>query len=327
MTRVLVLGGSGFIGGHIAKAALEAGWEVRALRRDESRTGHLAGLPVYWLHGDLNDLPALQQAMRGVDVVFHAAAFYPQSSDPREVPHQVAYARQEIRTVLQAARQAEVPKLVYTSTLTTIGHPPPQENRLADERDAYIPGSLPKSGYYEAKIVMEKSVLEANAPDLQTVVLNPTAVFGPGDVHLTMGALLIAVARGWMVGWLPGEINVVDVRDVAQAHITAAQRGRAGERYIIGGHNYTVREALTIAATVAGRRPPRFEIPLWFINALVLLGDLFPSLPLPANHLRAVHLWQGYNTTKAETELGLTPRPFEETVRQSLAWFRRQGML
>ena len=327
MKKCLVLGATGFIGGHIARAALEAGWEVRCFRREESRFGHLEGLPVDWVCGDLMDCDSLRRAMEGVDVVFHAAAFYPKEGHPSKIPGQILQAKQEIQNVIEIASQTEIQKFIYTSSLTTIGHPPPQENRLADERDVYIPGTLAKSGYYEAKIVMEELILSACKTGFPAVVLNPTAVFGPGDVHVTMGGLLIGAAKGWMIGWLPGEINVVDVRDVGTAHIAAVDRGQIGERYIIGGHNYTVREALTEAARVAGAKPPKFKIPMWALNSLVILGEIIPTLPLPSNHLRAVHLWQGYNTDKAAKELGFTPRPFEETVRDALDWFQENGLL
>ncbi len=324
--KTLILGATGFIGGQIARAALEAGWEARGFRRDPTRCGHLAGLPVSWVTGDLNDLPSLRAAMQGIEIVFHAAAFYPKDGNPRKVPQMIGAAQQEIHNVLAACQQAGVRRLVYTSTLTTIGQPPAGENRLADERDFYQPGALPKSAYYEAKIAMEQAVLQAAAVDLDAVIVNPTAVFGPGDVHLTLGGLLVAVARGWMIGWLPGAINVVDVRDVAAAQVAAAQKGQRGERYILGGHNFTVRQALEIAAAVSRARPPRFEIPLWAIGGLVALGDWLPFLGLPANHLRAVPYWQGYNTTKARRELGLTPHPFEETVRDALAWFQKTNV-
>jgi dihydroflavonol-4-reductase len=325
--RALVLGATGFIGGHIAKAALAAGWEVRGLRRRTNRSGHLGELPVSWVRGDLKDYAALRLAMDRVDVVFHAAAFYPTDGNPRKVRQQVEYAEREIQNVLAAALAAKVKRFVFTSTLTTIGHPPAEENRLADERDFYVPGSLPKSAYYEAKFAMEQMVLEAVAQKIPAVVLNPTAVFGPGDVNLTLGGLLIAVARGRMIGWLPGEINVVDVRDVAAAHLAAAEQGIIGERYILGGHNYTVREALTLAANVAGVKAPRFEIPLWLLKSTVGLGDLLPFLPFPANHLRTVEYWQGYNCQKAYQTLGLTARPFRDTVWDALDWFRKTGQL
>lgn len=322
--EVLVLGATGFIGGHIAKAALAVGWTVRALRRNPNSTGNLRESPVEWITGDLRDPASLDAAMQNMDIVFHAAAFYPTDGNPRKVPQQIEYARQEIETVLAAAQDNAIKRFIFTSTLSTIGQPPAGENRLADERDVYQLGRLPKSGYYEAKIVMEQAVIAA-AADLDTVVLNPTAVFGPGDIHLTMGQLLIMVARGQVLAWLPGDINAVDVRDVAKAHIAAVGLGRRGERYILGGHNFSVKEALSQAAEVVQVKPPRFEIPMGLIKGLVLVSEIFPKLPLPSNHLRALPLWQGYNTKKAQNELGLSPRPFSETVQDSLAWFKAEG--
>jgi len=325
--RALVLGATGFIGGHIARAALDAGWEVRGLRRRANRTGHLEGLPISWLRGNLGDYASLRMAMDSVDVVFHAAAFYPTDGNPRKVRQQVEFGEREMQNVLAAALASKVKRFIYTSTLTTIGHPLSEDNRLADERDFYTPGTLPKSAYYEAKIAMEQMVLDAVAQKIPAVVLNPTAVFGPGDVNLGLGSLLIAVAQGKMIGWLPGEINVVDVRDVALAHIAAADKGEVGERYIIGSHNFTVKEALKIAANVAGVKEARFEIPMWAIKGLVNLGDMLPFLPVPANHLRTLEYWQGYNFEKALQTFNLVPRSFRDTVWDALEWFKKTGKL
>jgi dihydroflavonol-4-reductase len=325
--RALVLGATGFIGGHIARAALDAGWEVRGLRRRANRSGHLGELPVSWVRGDLKDYASLRLAMDRVDVIFHAAAFYPTDGNPHKVQAQVEFAEREIQNVLAAALAAKVKRFIYTSSLTTIGHPPSEEKRLADEGDFYIPGTLPKSAYYESKIAMEQIVLDSVAQKFPALVLNPTAVFGPGDVNLGLAKLLIVVARGKMLGWLPGEINVVDVRDVAQAHIAAVEKGEIGERYIIGGHNYRVKDALTEAASVAGVKPPRFEIPLWILKGLVAVGDVLSMIPLPANHLRTVEHWQGVSSEKAQQVLEFEPRPFHETLVDTIEWLRKTGHL
>lgn len=325
--QVLVTGATGFIGGHIAKAALAEGWQVRGLRRDPMATGHLpAEAAIEWIAGDLNDSASLARAMQGVDVVFHAAAYYPRRERMKTMAEHMAMARAEMQTVLHSAKASGVRRMVFTSTLTTVGNPPASAGRLADERDFYKLGDFPESVYFETKAMMEQMAL-ANNTDLEVVVCNPTAVFGPGDVHHTLGGLLLLVARGYAVIWLPVPVNVVDVRDVAAAHIAAAKKGRPGERFILGGHNFTVREVITIAAKAAGRRPPLFAFPLWAMRPVIWLADHFPALPLPANHLRSVNKWQGYNTAKAQTELGLQIRPFEETVLDALAWFKEQGEL
>jgi dihydroflavonol-4-reductase len=323
MKNVLVIGATGFIGGHIALAAIEQGWRVRGLRRVPGATGHIAQAEVSWYEGDIDHPDSLAQAFEGVEIIFHAAGYYPRHS--RNVPFQVAHAVKQTRNVVMAARRAEVSRLVFTSTLTTIGVPLLCEKRLADERDHYLPGSLARSAYYESKYAMESEVMRSAARGLPVVIVNPTAVFGPGDLNLTLGGALLAVARGWMVAWLPAQINAVDVRDVAQAQIRASEVGRIGERYILGGHNTTLRELINIAAEVSGVRPPRFEIPLGLVDLIVWLDDRIPPLDLLGNHLRAVRQWQGYNCSKSQRELGLSPRPLEATLREALDWFRAHG--
>jgi dihydroflavonol-4-reductase len=325
--NVLVVGATGFIGGHIAKAALDIGWIVRALRRNPASIGHLADAPVEWITGDLNDPDSLLKAMQGTDVLFHAGGYYPKRKERRAVHEQVNEALVQTRNVIQAAKSASVKLLVFTSTLTTIGKPPQGASRLANEDDYYIPGTMARSAYYEAKFAMEQEVILAAKEALPTIVLNPTAVLGPGEVHISVGGLLLAIARGWGVVWLPVTVNIVDVRDVAQSHIQAAILGKIGERYIIGGHNIKLRDAMNQIATMTRVPAPRFGIPLRLVEGLIRLDDALPFSNLTGNHLRAIHLWQGYDTTKARVELGLSPRPLEATFRDSLDWFTNQGLL
>jgi dihydroflavonol-4-reductase len=325
--KALVTGATGFIGGHIAKAALAQGWPVRGLRRSQG-SGHLeAGEAVDWQQGDLNDKAALERAMQGVEMLFHAAAYYPRRERLRNREQHLAAAQAEMETVIAATKAAGVRRVVYTSALFCIANVAPGAGRLADERDVYQLGDFPESAYFEVKILMEQIALAANGPELEVVVTNPTAVFGPGDLNKTLGSLLILAAKGFAFAWLPAEANVVDVRDVAEAHIQAALRGRPGERYILGGHNMSVKEAFSIAAKAAGRKEPWLRLPLGAVAPAVWLGDRIPGIPLPANHLRSIKRWQPYNTAKAEQELGLTARPFEETVRDALAWFKAHGEL
>ncbi len=321
--KILVLGATGFIGGHIARAACQRGWQVSGLRRRPGAVGTLGGLEVHWLEGDLDQPASLARAMAGHQAVFHAAAYYPRRGG--RVADHVARGVEETRHVLQAAAQAGVERLVFTSTLTTIGHPPAGQARLAHEGDAYLPGSLPWLAYYECKYAMESEVLRAAAGGLPAVVVNPTAVLGPGDVHLTMAGVLRAVARGRVPFWLEAQINVVDVRDVAQAQLAAARRGRVGERYILGGHNLTLRQLLQMVAELAGCKPPRWRLPLGAIDALGAMARAFPGLNLLGNHLRAVRHWQAYDCSKAAAELGLQARPLEETLVDALAWLRQAG--
>lgn len=321
--KALVLGGTGFIGGQIVRAALAAGYRVRALRRRHA-VGALADIThhVEWVLGDLDNADTLVQAAKGCDVIFHAAAYYPQSS--RDIPGEVAYAEAQMGRVLETARQAGIGRLIYTSSLTTVG-PPSQPGRLADERDYYSPGSS-DSAYYEAKFAMEQLALQAAVDGLPVVILLPTAVFGPGDVKPTTGQMLLEVAKGRIPAYFDAVVNVVDGRDVAAAHVAAVERGRVGERYLIGGHNLALRKALTIAAQAAGLAPPWFKLPRALVDSLVRLSDALPGVELPENG-RTLRFWQPLSTYKAEQELGLTACPFERTANDAIAWFREQHYL
>ncbi len=314
--NVCILGATGFIGGHIARAATQAGWHVRGVQRRPNYEGAIPDLPVEWMPGSLSDVDTLRRAMAGCEVVFHAAGAYPQ--DFRRIDREVAAARAEMDNVLQAARTARVRRIIYTSSITTIGQPPP--DRLADERDQYRAGSV-RSAYFEAKFAMERLALrESRNPDV--VVLLPAAVFGPGDIKPTTGVVIRDAMRGRFPVYFDATINAVDVRDVAASHIAAVERGRRGERYILGGHNLTVYQLLTLVCEQAGVPPPRYKLARSTVAGLIHLGDALPLIHLPEN-FRTFQFWQAVSSQKARAELGHTARHIVETVRDTVAWFRQ----
>jgi dihydroflavonol-4-reductase len=327
MYKVLVLGATGFIGGHIAKQALEAGWQVYGMRRTPGTYGHLQDLPIKWIEANLEDYPKLVSAMSGMDFVFHAAASYPTDGNPARVAEFTAAGAAQMKNILQAIRESGIKRLIYTSSLTTIGLPPSGEDRLADEQDFYQPGSLPDNGYYEVKSAMENLALDAARVGYDIVILNPTLMLGPGDTHLSSSEILLMIARGQAKAVPPGVVNIIDARDSARAHINAARIGKSGERYILGGLNYPIREAVAIIAEIAAVKPPAFTLPNWVLDLYIKAGDTLPFLPYAPYHLRAYRYWQGFNIQKAGTELGLKTRLLEETARDSIKWFLDQGIL
>ena len=213
----------------------------------------------------------------------------------------VEAARRQMRNVLDIAAEAGVGRLVYTSSFTTIGAPA-EPGRLADERDFYIPGSA-DDPYYEAKWAMEVEALTAARAGLPVVVLCPVAVFGPGDVHMAVSQPLLMAAKGRMPFYLDASFSVVDVRDVAEAHLAAAERGRIGERYILSAHNLTLQEGLTEIARVAGAAPPRLKIGGRLLDAVIAAGGLVPGSNV--GYLRTMRLWRPVSNAKAVAELGL----------------------
>ncbi len=174
---------------------------------------------------------------------------------------------------------------------------------------------------------MEDRVLQAAEEGLFAVVLNPTTVFGPGDVHLSTGEILTLLASGKAFAAPEGIVNIIDVRDVAEAHISAAVNGKPGERYILGGENYQIREAAEVIALAAGVPPPKFTIPVWLIKLYTCTAGRIGIIPPAPFHIKAFERWQGYNTGKAERELDLSTRPLKITIKDSLCWFEDQGIL
>jgi dihydroflavonol-4-reductase len=329
MTEALVLGSTGCIGNNVVRACLQAGWTVRAFHRSPigSKTWMLDDLDVQHVIGNLCDPRSLRSAMQGCDVVFHAAAYYPLHS--LDMRRSLREASAEMRAVLSAAALARVGRLVYTSTLTTLGSSA-EAGRLADESDFYLPGST-DSAYFECKWAMEAEAWRAVAEGLPIVIVNPTAVFGPWDVKPTTGKILLYLAKGRFPAWLDLQVNIVDARDVGQGQVLAAERGRVGQRYILGGQNQTVRSALTLAAEEAGVKPPTWRMPLGLLRVVVQVGEALGRLPLvrplPLEHVKTIREWRALNTDKARQELGFETRSLHDTLHDTVAWFRQHGYL
>ncbi len=318
MKTCLVLGATGFIGGHIAREAATRGWQVRALRRNPQAVGAIGDVNVEWINGDLSDRSSLLAAMFGCDVVFHSAGAYPHGT--RQINRDVQSALAQLRNVIEAARETKPDRLIYTSSFTTVGLPG-EANRLADERDLYRPGTA-GDAYYEAKWAMEVEALNSGLP---IVSLNPAAVFGPGDVHLAVSEIVIMAAKGRVPFYFDATFGAIDVRDVAAAHLNAVDCGRVGQRYILSNHNMTLKDGLTLIAQASGRKPLSIHIGPRALNAIIAVGKYLPGGMI--GHLRTMQFWQPLNNGKAVTELGLPSRPLADTLRDALAWFKAHGYL
>lgn len=317
--KAFVIGATGFIGGAIARAAVERGWEVRALRRRPSAVGALDDIAgqIEWIQGNIEETGRLAEALAGSDMVFHAAGYYTTRHAPLD--SHIKNATLQINQVLNAFEQSGAGRLIFTSSLTTIGRSS-DPGRMSDERDPYPVGSEPASPYYECKAAMEAAVMAAAARGLNCIACNPTMTFGPGDVKAFTGRLIIIAHQGLLAFSLPGELNFTDVRDVAAGHLAAGEKLRAGERIILGGHNFPVPEACRIVNAVAGRKPPLFTVPRQVVETIGRVMNLLPIFAFQ-DHMTTIHCWQPLNTSKMEQELGIRPRPFEDTVRDARTWY------
>jgi dihydroflavonol-4-reductase len=295
--RVFLTGGGlGFLGGHLVVALEEAGHEVR---RD-------------WV--DIRELDALQRAVEGCDAVVHTAAVYSYSRHASELEEVNVGGT---RNVLEACRSAGVRRLVHTSTAGTCG---PVAGRAATEEDGPPEWELTVP-YKWTKLEAERLVLAAAADGLDALCVNPTTPIGEGDDAPTpTGQMVRGIASGRYRATLrSGGLNLVDVRDVAEGHVLALERGRAGERYLLGGTNLTLAEVFALVARAAGRRPPRLRLPYACARALARVGLA------NAQEVALARLPAWFDSAKAERELGYAPSPIGPAVARAVEPLRRRG--
>jgi dihydroflavonol-4-reductase len=330
----LVIGAAGFLGSNLVRALLARGDEVRTMVRPTSNVRTLAGLDVERIEGDLNDLGSLERACRGVRLVYQMASYYPSHTVPVNIA--IAQALAETRTLLAAIRRADVDRLVFTSTLTTIGFPSGDSDRpprLATEQDPFVP-LFPDNPYLMAKAMMEQEILtQVQQHGLPVVVVNPTVCFGPFDSKPTSGTQILLIARRQMPAYVEGPLNVIDVRDVAEGLINAGERGKTGERYILGNLNTTQKGLNAMIARVVGAPAPIVPIPFPVARYGVKLGDwafrtvLRRPAPVPGFFVEMLKHMQQYDCSKAARELGPPRRPVDQAIADAASWFRENGYL
>ena len=325
--KALVLGATGQLGANLVRTLLAQDHQVRAFVRPTSKMVCLEGLDIKRVTGDLNDPDSLIPACEHMQVVYQTAGYYPLTTIPAD--EAIAQALKETKNLLNAVRQTGVERLVFTSTLTTIGFPT-APGQLADE-DCPCTTSFPNNPYLTAKMAMETRVLEATKEGIPAVVVNPTAFFGPYDSKPTSGTQILMIAKRLMPGYIQGPVNVIDVRDVASALIKAAERGRVGERYIIGNWNTTQQDLNKLIAHGAGVRAPVIPIPFLVAQQGAKVGEWVTKTILrkppfvPAFFVEMLKHMQQYDCSKGLRELGYPQSSVESAIRDALAWFKQNG--
>jgi len=317
---VCVTGATGFIGAHVAKLASEALGPLRVTYRDGTRLDRLAGLEAEPLRADVLDRSALRRAFRGCETVFHAAGYV--GSRPAERVWQVNALAPRI--AVEAAAAEDVRRVVVTSSVAGIGPAPP--DRPGTEEDVYRTGGLGLT-YPDAKHEGESEALAAGARlGVEVVVVNPSYVFGapldrsqPGE---TSSRMIGNYLRGRLPAIVDGQTNVVDVRDVARGHIRAAERGRAGERYVLGGHDVRWVELFARVAELSGVHHPLIVLPPE-AGAVARAAEAvrLPSLIAAEGVVLMAQNWR-YSSRKARGELGYRTRALDRTLADTIEWYR-----
>jgi dihydroflavonol-4-reductase len=326
--KALVTGATGFVGSAVARALLSARWEVRALARKGSDRGNLAGLDIEVHEGDLMDSKSLERAAQGCTGLFHVAADYRLGA-----PHPSQLYRSNVegtRNILKAARLTGVERIVYTSSVATIGIS--GDGTPGDER---TPSTLQNMiGHYKrSKYLAEEIVQQAAREGLWVVIVSPSTPVGPGDVKPTpTGQLVLDAAAGRMPAYVDTGLNIVHVDDVAAGHLLAYERGSAGERYILGGQDMSLREILEMIAALTGRRPPRVRLPYGVVLPIAYLAEGYAMLigksgRITLEGVRMSRKLMFFSSAKAARELGYTSRPPVQAFEDAIRWFRKRGLL
>jgi len=324
----LVTGANGFLGSHVTRVLLHHGDAVRVLVRPKSDTRALVGLTVARVYGDLRDPSAVAAAVRGVQRVFHVAADYRLwARHPQEIYESNVTGT---RNLLEASSQAKVEKFVYTSSVATLAVS--RAGRLSDERtEARLEEMI---GHYKrSKYLAEQEVLSSVGNGLAAVIVNPTTPVGPGDWKPTpTGRIILDFLSGRMPAYVETGLNLVPVESVALGHWLAAERGRVGERYILGGRNMMLKEIFDILSSISGRPSPRIRLPI----ALALAAgyaDLCASRLLrrepriPLEGVRMARHKMFVQSSKAESELGFCSDSIEAALERAVRWYSENNYL
>ena len=330
----LVTGATGFIGGNLARALWARGEDVRALVRPSANDLAIRETGVAQVTGDLLDSESVQRAVAGCETVYHCAATYAfWSPRPCEVYRSNVTGTENL---LDAARRAGVRRVVFTSSVSTIGIPDQVSHdpeRLGTEEMPPRPALL--VGYYkQSKYASEQVALAANDGEMEVVVVNPCAPVGEWDVKPTpTGQIPLSFARGKAPGYIATGMNLIDVADVAEGHILAMERGAPGERYILGYRNLTLKEIFDILSKITGRRAPSICIPHWAILGIAYFDEFIegallrrpPTVPVEAIKITKHPMY--VSSSKAVSELGLPQNPVEVALEKAIRWFRDHGYI
>jgi dihydroflavonol-4-reductase len=327
--RVLVTGGSGFVGSAVLRALAGGGRRLRALVRSGSPRANFAGVDCEIVEGDMRDQAAMERALAGARHLYHVAADYRLwARDPEDI---VRANVEGTRAVMRAALSRGVERIVYTSSVATL--------RAADAATSVDETSPLDEGqgvgaYKRGKVLAERLVERLVAEQgLPAVIVNPSTPIGPRDIKPTpTGRILVEAASGRIPAFVDTGLNLVHVDDVARGHVLAMEKGVIGERYILGGQNVSLREMLAEIAALTGRRAPTLGLPraplyplAWAAEAMGQITGKEPFVTRDALRMASHHMF--FTSAKAERDLGYAARPYREALSDALAWFRQAGLI
>jgi dihydroflavonol-4-reductase len=325
--KVFVTGATGFVGSHVAQELSRRGADLRILVRSTSKLANLEGIAAETVVGDLLQVDALRSALSGCDAVMHVAADYRLWVTDPERMHATNVTG--TRELLRLAREQGVPRVVYTSSVATIGFF--SDGRLADEA---TPVSIANMiGHYKrSKYLAEQEAISAAQAGQQVIILNPTTPIGPGDIKPTpTGRIIVDFLNRKFPAYMDTGLNLVDVAEIARTHVNALETGRPGERYILGGENLTLKQLLDKMSAITGLPSPTVRVPHSVAMLFALWDQTFTGKLLrrePRATVEAVRMGKKMmfvSSAKAERELGFRVLPVYAALRSAIEWFRAHG--
>ena len=324
--KVLVTGATGFVGGAVARALVNSGIDVRVLARAGADLQNLQRLTVERVEGDLRDQASLRKALIGCRQLYHVAAHYALWAKDPAIFYDVNVTG--TKNLLEAAREVGTERIVYCSTIGAIGLPP--GGGLGTEE---TPVSIEQmAGHYKrSKYLAEQEVLKLAKAGLPVVIVNPSAPVGAGDVKPTpTGQVIVDFMKGRMPAYIETGMNIVDVDDVAAGHLLAMQKGRIGQRYILGNKNLMLREVFEILSRLTGVKAPTIKLPRLAIIPLAYLNQWIANLTgqpprIPLEGVKMAKYKMHYDCSKAIRELGIPHTPPEVALEKAVRWFRDHG--
>ncbi|MCA1594930.1 MAG: NAD-dependent epimerase/dehydratase family protein [Chloroflexi bacterium] len=323
---VLVTGATGFVGAHVARRLVTAGFTVRALCRGGSSRRLLGDLPVEWRIGDLRDPGSLRAAVNGCSALFHVAADYRLFAARPQDLYETNVAG--TRSLLEAARDAGVPRTVYTSTVGALGLP---EGGGSGDEDTPAALESMVGDYKRSKFLAEKAAMEAVANGMNVVIVNPSTPVGEGDVKPTpTGRLIVDFLNGRMPAYLDTGLNLIAVKDVAEGHLLAFMKGQPGRRYILGHRNLTLHQVLRMLAEMTGLPAPEIRIPYSLAYSAALISTGLARVtrrepPIALEAVRLAHSHMFFDSSLAVADLGLPQTDVSAALREAVQWFLTQG--
>jgi dihydroflavonol-4-reductase len=320
-------GATGFVGSHVARTLAEKGADLRLLVRTNSNKKNLDDLKADLVTGDLRDSGSLEKGIAGCDVVFHVAADYRLwVRDPDEMYRANV---EGTRAILEAARKANIRRVVYTSSVATMGFT--SNGQPADEKS---PVSLANmiGPYKRSKFMAEQVAIEAARAGQDVVIVNPTTPVGERDIKPTpTGRIVIDFLKKKFPAYVDTGLNLVDVRECALGHVAALEKGRSGERYVLGGENLTLKQILDKLAVITGLPSPKVRVPYVLALATGVVDELVTGRILgrePRASIDAVRMGRKKmfaSSAKAEHELGWKVMPVDDALLRAVDWFRQNG--